>query len=79
MGDVVDLAPPRYDGRTCPVCGGAWFLVQAITLDLDGSATGYAAPVTCATCGHVLKPGPWAAPHLEALPDPAPSKETPTA
>lgn len=76
MNKPVDLAAERslrrevWDGMTCDECGSAWFTVQAVAMNAEGSITSYMAPVTCQHCGHVAVDGAWATPSLEPV-DPA--------
>ena len=44
----------EYDGMTCD-CGGAWF-TGAVTLNADGTVSGYLHPLTCTDCGRELRP-----------------------
>ena len=45
----------EYDGQTCENCGGAWFN-SAVTLNTDGTVSGYVFPLTCTDCGHEIQP-----------------------
>jgi hypothetical protein len=62
MAEVSSLAAKRAESadrtRRCGVCGSEWFLLAraggelpAVTMDVDGSVTGYAGVPVCADCG----------------------------
>ena len=61
MENVVSLddrrAPASAQPMVCRDCGGQWFELRldegpgAVTLNLEGSVTGYAGKVVCRDCG----------------------------
>lgn len=51
---VIDINRGHDEGgrtpKKCPVCGGEWWRVRAVTLDTEGSVTGWTGEPECDDC-----------------------------